>query len=1718
MAINFNTNPYYDDFDETKQFHRILFRPGYAVQARELTQLQSQLNDQIRKFGEHIFVNGSVVLNGGRTFEDNLKSIKLDPSFAGQSVNVSEFLNKTIIGSQSGTKAIVKAVANLTSTDPITLVVNISSGDTFTPGEQIDTSDSNASALVQQTSPINDAMLFSIDSGIYFIDGNFVYTEPQTVVVDKYSNTSSKKIGFTVTESIIDSDTDESLLDRAQGSPNYAAPGADRFKVSLTLTTLDINATNTEFIEIARVEDGLLVVNKSKTVYSEIGKELSRRTFDESGDYTVKKWPIQVLDHQDQTPDATKFSIGLGPGKGYIKGYEYETISEQFVTLDRARDFEVTSNLDVSTLFGNYLYVNNVNGNFDTSTSNATDAFEPVLLRNSSNANIGTARVRYIQWDGGNNNPASSAAVKYKLYLFDIAMTGSNVFGSVDNIINVAGTATADVDSDSKVGGNGATFLSGTDTPGLVFKFPNEYIRTLKDQNGLVDASYRIQRKFTLPFSGGTVSISSSDQYERFITNNIGNDMSDLYKNEYYHVVDASGNIINFDSSNGRSITVQAAQNGQTQQVDFDFNNPSFGDTCTLIATVDVNDQVEKTKSLSTYQYLVISSPNTVVGGLDTLGVADIYDVKAIYNTSNTNPTTQVSGNFDITTGNITNWDQVPNSLVTDDYIVDNGQRSEFYDHGGIKLSGSAPAATDYLVVVYRNFTHTGNGYFSVDSYSGLNYEDIPTFQDPASGQSINLRDAIDFRPRRDDNSTNLSGGLLPSPDSRFEISYSYYLARMDKIIATSDQEFIVKKGVSALYPKVPSDVTNGMTIYIVVIPPYTANVRDVAIKYMDNKRYTMRDIGKLEKRINNLEYYTQLSLLEKQAKDTSIPDSSNFEKFKNGFAVDAFTSADIFASAANDLWAQRRWGWWNSWFNGSNNWNNAAQNYNENSIANAANSDFAAAIDPVNQELRSTFSTEFYYFNTGTLTNTKRSGDNISLDYGQVSAMEQLLATTYVNVNPFNVIRFLGKITLEPSFDQWVDTNVLPSVNRIVDVRIPETSETIQRFVGSGNAARLVNRTVTVEDTIIGQTTQSLGTNVVDIQFVPFIRGSSTIGVGKLFKPNSRLYGFMENTSIDQYLKPLTLLVVKNHQNALFDDSVGVYESLSIRTGNQTGAEVGTAKTALYSSVTTTSAPGTPERLLAIYDESGTIQAGDFVFGLTGQGYAEIVSVTTYSLGDALVPNEFGELAFEFEIPAGTFRTGERTIRLINNNTNDAEAQDSLGEAIYTAIGQLQTKQETILTTRSIQKQTTILETFRRYRVDPVAQTFTVGAEQYPNGMHLTEVDVYFRNKSSTVPVTMEIRRTVNGYPESQTTSIPGAIVTLKPEDVNADTTGATPTTFKFPAIHLTPDDYAITILANSSDYEVFIAEMGETILGGGGKVDKQPNMGSLFKSQNAATWEPNQNQDLKFVIRRAQFSTSGSIEFNIQDPQAIKNYHVLFANVNAITPTGSDVQWSAKAYNGVHDTDWAPIDINQDIEYTRLLQLDTAANAGSIPTLRLKADLTTTTDHISPVVDASSLSVVVTENIINDPANDPTTYPNGLQETSPRGGNALARYITKPITLADGFDASNLNVTVDVNRPSGTNVAIFYRALPSGSLTPITDESWIQMSLEKAVESSINSFDYKEHRYFPPGAFGNFGIPNDDPISPRFNTFQIKIVMLSTQVQNTPKLKDLRIIALDD
>ncbi len=1888
MTINTSSAPFFDDFDENKSYHRILFKPSAAVQARELTQLQTQIQNQIKKFGDHIFQNGTVILGGERFFESDLLSIKIESSFSGVDIDLSLYIGKIIVGIDSGTRAIVKQTSAFVSAEnPKTLIVKIISGNNFNNGENISWVDGlqSSTAKIQAADAFASAMIFSINRGVFYVNGFYVINEAQSIIVDAYSNTSSKSIGFNVNETIVDSDADESLLDNAQGFPNFAAPGADRYNIDLELVSIPLTNDNDIFIEIARVVNGVLIINQSRTLYSELEKEFARRTYDESGDYTVKAFPLSFIPHlgsakarpvitagaitsysildggfeYTSTPtitiigdgtgasatavvdnninsptyqqvisitpvtggsgytesntvinisgDSNKITAAIDPGKAYVKGFEFDNISQSYLTILKARSTESADNLDVSLSYGNTVFVDNVFGVFDTSSFAVVELHNAVRTSVANATQLGTAKVRFLKYTSGT---VGSSGATYKLSLFDITLNAMALFADVESIVIRSSPSTTpganvtsgvNINLQSKVGAliGGDVILSGANESSLVFPLNHEYVKELKDTLGNSQNDYTYSKVFAdVSFASGQATISTASGLDRFFGGTGA--LSESIKDQYYHVVVTAvgtsaftvGQVLRFDGA--RTITAGSIVPSTPHQLTFNVS-ASVGFTANIIATINANTQSEKVKTLQPYAQKIILNANAVVGDRDTIGVSDVYTVKHVYNTGNQNPAGQITIDD---SGDVTSFGTLTNVReVSANYALDNGQRDEYYDHASIQLKSNPPVSTDYIVIIYNFFTHTGVGFLGVGSYA-IPFEQIPSFISPTSGRVYNLGDCVDFRPRRNDAGV-LSASQLPDPSFSFQTDYQYYVGRIDKIIATSSKTFELIKGIPSTQPKVPSDDSNSMSLYLVEVPPYTANLSDLSIKYIENKRYTMRDIGKLERRIENIEYYTQLTLLEKQAQDESILDSTNLEKFKNGFFVDPFTSnGALFNSESGSNWSSQIWGWWNFRNNAIQTWNKEASRVFSTSVSDSTNIDYKASIDPFLGELRAEFDVDFQQFNTKTLTNTSRSGDLVTLDYTQVPYIIQPLASQSLNINPYNVITFVGNINLDPPNDIWVDTNILPTVNRVVDTQIPDAAPVVRDinsrlanvdnfFLGSfgvtNRPARvvqlntLVSSVTSSETNVISQNSSSLGSSVVDIQYIPFIRARRVIGLCSLFKPSSRLYPFIEKESISADCRTLTSVILRSHSGALFNTTVGGYETIQFKTGGINGTVVATALAVSYSAPLVT----TPtDRILSIINLVGTIPTGANTFAVgSNTNNAQIISVNTYAFGDALVPDVFGNLAFEFQIPANRFKTGERTIRLIDNIDNIESGSESVGQSTYFALGTIQNKQETLLTTRVTQNRVTTVNTFVRPR-DPLAQSFFVSGLDNPNGLHISSIDIFFKTKATTVPVTLEIRKMINGFPESGTTSIPFSTVTLNPEQITTSTNGSVATRFNLPSlVHLLPGEYSIVLLSNSDSYEVFIAEMGRTALITNQIISKQPSLGVLFKSQNASTWTPVQEQDLKFTINIAEFVTSGSVIFGINDNDSIiktatrtsgsailtaiditnlsigdyvygtgipattrilsiqattvtldKNatatgssdlviipitlYQTLHINTSNIVPTATQLNLSVKLLDNLSnlmDTNFLPISQNIDSDISSLKVLKPKLENSGTESILLQATLSTNDTKVSPALDVSGLSSIFAKNIINF-----TDISTTDDEEVAKGGDALARYISKKVTLTTGFDSSNIVVTLRAYKPQGTDVRVYLKTLPVEKTTPFEDESWVRLSPElDATSGSIN--DYKEIKYYPQNAFGAFGLPIDDPISPRFNSYAIKIVLVSNNEAVTPKVRDLRAIAYD-
>jgi len=1444
LVQNFNVNPYYDDYDEDKKFLRMLFRPGYAVQARELTQLQTILQKQISRFGKHVFKNGSVVTGGEVSVSTSVIYHKLrTTTVGGQDINVNNFLGKNIGNAHAlasgGSLGKVVAVAEATTTDPPTIFVEYKTGLILTNDETFFTIDDDQyEARLAAVNSTGKASTASVNEGVYFIDDFFVKVTPQTIVLNKYDNAPSYRIGLAYQESIVDEKTDTSLLDPALNASNYQAPGATRYKVDLNLTSRSLSSSDdTKFIEIVRIENGTVTLRNSYPLYSELEKTFARRTYDESGNYTVRPFTIYLTDHVASnianTGNSSLFTAKLSAGKAYVRGFEIETVSSLNLDIERARDKLYVQNYDIAANYGNYITVANVKGLFDVSTMQTFD-MHCVANGNVSTANtttynstkIGTVRIRETEYVSAANS-ANGSTHKYNFYLFDTRFTTqsancggsgntnhivlSTTAGQVSSIANayynsivrvssgygadnvkhrivsydhltktakIADTFTtqpransiytldfnikdiqslvvsnstahivssANVDSlnksvttDSAAFGN--TFISDTNFKSLVFRVPQSFVSfgmTDQDFRGKVVFKNQTVTTGTLAISTGTANnvfvgsgtLSESQALNHFLV--VANNTSGL---DYVGVgVDnllTSGKIIPFTSGSGRSISVS------TSSATLNFNSSNTF-TVDVIATVDFNTTSPKTKTLvsavtnsvgsggtspvsNTTVYLsdgqvAIASPNKIPGNSDSLYISDIFKLEGKFE--------ETYGYFNVTSGGntykssfkvvdsknigiaVTALDIADSTKdITDCYILNDGQLDTHYDHGSITLRPGAIPPTGQILVLVNYFTHTGSGYFTVDSYNNaslgatedIRYAKIPNYNSPLTGEVFKLRDCVDFRPIRTNASATtpnftLSGISVPRADQALESDYSYYISRVDRIVLGEDRKFRVIKGISSTYPNTPAEPDNSMSLYTIRINPYTFFPSDTKLTYIENKRYTMRDIGKLEKRIDNLEYYTALNSLEKSAQDLTILDSSGLERFKNGIITDTFRGHQV---------------------------------------GDVKNLDYNCSMDFEEGQLRPPFEDESIPLtvNTSLTTANVEAGTIIVAPYTIKTIISQNVATNGVAVNPFVLSNYSGTLDIYPAGDFWIDKETRPDVlvnlegsndawqeigKALEDVRAPgwgnqwnswNTFVSGQRVdVKTGDEGRTSgyldyndtvrstttttfyskDRTGTKKVFVPERITKSIGPRQVDLSIIPYVRAQWIISVAKGLRPNEYHYIFTSQGDINgtKYLEYPSIAWLAN-VSSNFNDSYGVYERITSSSGgsaillkqhgrswslNQPVVYLGDVRGTFAANDTITGAiSGSTAKIDIMFWNNGNVSSATANTLTLGSGspynntYSNIVSayasVTWPYTGTKILedPKEVTEF-YKVRIVAGKGIGQERTITLYNGTTKVA-------------------------------------------------------------------------------------------------------------------------------------------------------------------------------------------------------------------------------------------------------------------------------------------------------------------------------------------------------------------------------------------------------------------------------------------------------------------------------
>ena len=556
MAQNtdLNVSPYYDDYDETKNFHRILFRPSNAIQARELTQLQTILQNQVERFGNHIFDEGAIVMGGTITVNRLYQAVKVEdanPNSSGTATT--ESFRTAAIGKYYRGKTslvvgkVINTAAKTTDGDPLTLYVNYvattETKSTFEPllGEEIEEvalsadgtySNSNNSNnefktinpdnVTGHTSAIATGSAATIRGGILYVRGFFVRVDQQTILLDKYSANPSYRIGLQITESLQSSTDDTSLLDNATGTSNENAPGANRLKIELTLVKKAMEGTQDvdNFIEMSRVEVGDITKQTEVTAYNVLERTLARRTYDESGDYIVRPYNLELREHLNTTinngvylssaatpGDTTKFVGVVSSGKGYVKGFEIDKPSQSFINISKARDTQDSGALAIPFEIGNYYNLNNCHGQPEFGTGLGTiEPFGTVDLYDTkissdgsaSGTKIGQARVRFFNFQAGTpeSNLHSSITTSghyFRINLFDIRMfTQLTIQADMTAYELTAGQRVVGVSSGAK--GTVAVSRTGSGTVLMLMdvegNFANdEYIRVEWDSSTSTDAN-----------------------------------------------------------------------------------------------------------------------------------------------------------------------------------------------------------------------------------------------------------------------------------------------------------------------------------------------------------------------------------------------------------------------------------------------------------------------------------------------------------------------------------------------------------------------------------------------------------------------------------------------------------------------------------------------------------------------------------------------------------------------------------------------------------------------------------------------------------------------------------------------------------------------------------------------------------------------------------------------------------------------------------------------------------------------------------------------------------------------------------------------------------------------------------------------------------------------------------------------------------------------------
>lgn len=1801
----FNVDPYYDDFDQTKKYLKLLFRPGFSLQARELSQIQTILQNQIERFGNFVFDDGSIVY-GGQITEIPTRTAYLE-ALTGAGVGAVDLkdvvieLKNNSTGLTSYAKIIhgMKEVTSLSEKNVVYFQYLVGEGQTAN-GLAVLGTYGGLTFSATMTGQINDSLVIFVDDGVRYSNGYFVSHDAQRIGLynrngDTYTYSGiTASVGFDVVKQIITAEDDETLKDPANGSYNFNAPGADRFKIDLQIAQRSLTASEenvvtdpfsrTDFIEFLRVAKGQ-VVKKEK--YADLGSledTLARRTYDESGNYIVDPFELSV----QANSDPTKLDFKLDSGKAYILGYEFETqspvkllnVPKSRTTLSSGRveldqrvgpyilvkftgysgsamgmtfgglssqnpnyyptvifdsyggypfsqvfdsslngvAFTINSLVDVGVFTpGTTMYFSTVentftgpsrseiystirtvqtfsrglsgetpvsytkvevgppfsygySGNNTTFSGGFTGAFTQqnlfyvsggtafeagitsnVFEVNSSSVSLFTTGLEESLTGGSLVNSIGSARVKnvqrfssdiYKLFVTDISMDPEKPFSEIRRLfvgtrgtVNVnpepvffayeASPTVYDTEADTLV------FPSRNPTD-VVEKFTStlfafDMMRGFSNQSDFESAGGSVVGN-ELTLGSGFLPSSTEEWGLNFSTNDVP---ISLGNSNFITVFDADGDL-------GGTYKLQGSSPSKPDTLVLNLDRaPKYPLWVNTSHIVDSSIGSNRTKKKSAVTNATLSNNLLVYqgSGVDSgYWIADILSSKS--------PNKHVTDVYEITYCEIT--DAGVTADITSEVILDSGQRDMYYDFSRIKTRRSLASITD-CKLSYKRFVGVssedvyGQGPFlGQESYYDTNgstklYEEIPSFT-RKNGEIVELRNSVDFRPVRVGNRSTFTlmgpyDDLTGNPRIRSShassgydnvVEYDFYLPRIDKVFLTKDKRFVREEGIPSPSPQSPPDNPDFMTLYSVVLNPFTFDENDVVVKQENNRRYTMKDIGELERRIEKIEYYSTLNALEQEAKAHPIYDDFGIEVPKKAILVDQF---------------------------------------NNSSSADVLGEEVACSIEKDKKELRPSF-TLYEKSAIGasgsldgaiTFSNGLTHAKNMTtLVYNTQEYVSNKLANSSRKVNSNSIIDYIGSLTLSPHCDRWFSVTKSPFIKT--------------NYEGEN-------------DSWYSPSPFTSNANFWDYNWF----GKEVNEIEKNFKKTK------PNRSFDARKTD----IVRTTKIGNFSSSQANIQNSSQRT------------------IEKSISPYVRARRIYFQAEGLKPLTKHYLF------FDDIAVNSSGGGNNQVTTDNNGKASGYFSISSDVFQSGKKLVRLVDTQSGLSSTTSSSADANYVVSGtpkdsdsfrytrSLITKREASnsnnITTNALTRSFQRSENKSKSLKDSLTQVFSVDYQAFKNGIYVKKMDIYFDEYPSSassdigsiyeskLPVRLQLKPIVNGYPSSSKVIAESYKYLMENEATISPFTEDIPTvkkaTFEFDyPIYLEPGDYAVSLDSNSDKYSVVTyvlpsIQKEEQVTNKNSAISSL--FGSLFLPKNIGSFEKISNEFLTMTIHRCEFSNTTS---SITMPSGVSQSTIvndMRVNYEASIPPSTSV---------LVKVDNKTLPANKTVEYDRT-QAD-----------EIVLEFNTTDGSVSPCLDLETLNLVY-----NKYKMAALNFSDELSVRSSDNSASKSKYFTKTVKL--NSPATNVVVRFEKIEPPQTQISVFVKYISPGSSKTIDEVPYVRLSPseQSGLKTNKDVFVTDEYKYV--GGLNEIA------------SFVVKIVFSSqsgVDVVNYPKIRNLTVTAI--